>query len=127
MLKVNLFSFSHSSHVASNWRCCLNIRNTRTVLYDTNLGENLLLTADYNVKLADFGLAVDIALRSNSLTNSSHAPTSTAGTYHFMAPEVIRSMGQPQAYGRPADIWSVLLFNSQILNQTIQVTGMYSC
>ena len=44
--------------------------------------ENLLLNEDYEVKLADFGLAINIDLQ---------APLSRVGTLDYMAPEVFLS------------------------------------
>lgn len=41
--------------------------------------ENLLLSEEYEVKLADFGLAIDI---------DAQAPLSRVGTLDYMAPEV---------------------------------------
>ena len=41
--------------------------------------ENMLLTGDYEVRLADFGLAIDTALES---------PMSRVGTLDYMPPEV---------------------------------------
>uniref|UniRef100_A0A914UUR5 Protein kinase domain-containing protein n=1 Tax=Plectus sambesii TaxID=2011161 RepID=A0A914UUR5_9BILA len=78
--------------------------------------ENLLLTAQYNIKLADFGLATDLTLTSRSKTDFSHAPTSCAGTCLFQAPEIIRNMNQPEAYGRKSDIWSLACTLVQMIN-----------
>ena len=41
--------------------------------------ENMLLTGDYQIRLADFGLAIDTALES---------PMSRVGTLDYMPPEV---------------------------------------
>ncbi|OHT06618.1 CAMK family protein kinase [Tritrichomonas foetus] len=56
--------------------------------------ENILLDRGNNIRLADFGLAVE----SNGLDL-----TSPAGSPQYVAPEIIRG----QNYGKPADIWSV--------------------
>ena len=72
-------------------------------------GENLLLTNEYNIKLADFGLAFDLAISSCSVSNPSTAPTSLAGTHLFHAPEIMQKMDQTESYGRKSDIWSVFL------------------
>lgn len=67
----------------------------------------MLLTVTNSVKLADFGLAIDLAINSRSGTISAAAPTAMAGTFCFMAPEIIGKMDEPEAYGRESDIWSV--------------------
>uniref|UniRef100_A0A914X240 non-specific serine/threonine protein kinase n=1 Tax=Plectus sambesii TaxID=2011161 RepID=A0A914X240_9BILA len=65
--------------------------------------ENLLLTSSYDVKLADFGLAHNLAVDNESYTMSQSAPCGFAGTVIYAAPEVL--VGRP--YGRRADIWSL--------------------
>lgn len=62
--------------------------------------ENILLDGDLNAKLSDFGLCVDesnIAERSTS-----------AGTYEYMAPELLRK----ELQGKECDVWAlgVLLY-----------------
>jgi len=59
---------------------------------------NVLLDADGNVKVADFG-----ASRKMSSINGEAAAMSMKGTPFFMAPEVIKQT----AVGRQSDIWSV--------------------
>uniref|UniRef100_A0A914WL69 Protein kinase domain-containing protein n=1 Tax=Plectus sambesii TaxID=2011161 RepID=A0A914WL69_9BILA len=69
--------------------------------------KNLLLTTQYNVKLADFGLATYLA-QSNSLQiYLSNTPSSIAGTYRFTAPEIIINQMTPEAYCRESDVWSL--------------------
>jgi serine/threonine protein kinase len=46
------------------------------------------------VKLADFGSAFQLTII-NSLTQYSSAPKQLAGTYLFMAPEILLDMKQP--------------------------------
>uniref|UniRef100_A0A914WFH5 non-specific serine/threonine protein kinase n=1 Tax=Plectus sambesii TaxID=2011161 RepID=A0A914WFH5_9BILA len=65
--------------------------------------DNLLLTRNFDVKLADFGLARDLVVDSELYTMSLSAPSDFAGTFAFAAPEVL--LGRP--YGRRADIWSL--------------------
>uniref|UniRef100_A0A914X7F0 non-specific serine/threonine protein kinase n=1 Tax=Plectus sambesii TaxID=2011161 RepID=A0A914X7F0_9BILA len=65
--------------------------------------DNLLLTSSFNVKLADFGLAHNLAVDNKSYTMSQSAPCGFAGTVIFAAPEVLIG----EKYGRRADIWSL--------------------
>ncbi|ETW09140.1 PLK protein kinase [Aphanomyces invadans] len=56
---------------------------------------NILLTSDDVVKIADFGLATDLA--------ANQTPTTICGTPNFIAPEVL--LGHP--YTISADLWSL--------------------
>ncbi|KAJ0406761.1 hypothetical protein ATCC90586_009410 [Pythium insidiosum] len=58
---------------------------------------NLLLTADGDVKISDFGLATRVA----------DEPETICGTPNFIAPEVLAAEGSTAAYGQAADIWSL--------------------
>ncbi len=62
----------------------------------------MLLDADDNVKLADFGLSTIIRLR-NGQTMSTFSGSSNGikGTYAFMAPEVAQS----KQFSRKSDVW----------------------
>uniref|UniRef100_A0A914VUH1 Protein kinase domain-containing protein n=1 Tax=Plectus sambesii TaxID=2011161 RepID=A0A914VUH1_9BILA len=69
--------------------------------------DNLLLTIDNNVKLADFGLAHGLVVNNDSYTISQSAPSGFHGTIIYAAPEVLTG----ETYGRRADIWCVFLLN----------------
>lgn len=63
--------------------------------------ENILIDKYSNLRLADFGLAVDL----NEISGQSSSKieiSSPVGTPQYMAPEIIRG----QNYGKPADVWS---------------------
>lgn len=63
--------------------------------------ENILIDKYNNLRLADFGLAVDL----NEISGQSSSKieiSSPVGTPQYMAPEIIRG----QNYGKPADVWS---------------------
>uniref|UniRef100_A0A914XKS9 Uncharacterized protein n=1 Tax=Plectus sambesii TaxID=2011161 RepID=A0A914XKS9_9BILA len=63
--------------------------------------DNLLLTRNFDVKLADFGFVHNLVVDSESYTISQSAPHGLAGTFSFAAPEVLFG----GSYGRRADIW----------------------
>ena len=64
--------------------------------------ENILLDADLNLKIADFGYA-----RFFDTTSPSPKFTLPCGTRQYIAPEVILSAGKFQYDGKKADMWSV--------------------
>uniref|UniRef100_A0A914X4R6 Protein kinase domain-containing protein n=1 Tax=Plectus sambesii TaxID=2011161 RepID=A0A914X4R6_9BILA len=77
--------------------------------------QNILLSDDTeSIKLADFGLAFNLAVDSHSVTLSDEAPSeenSMCGTFAFMAPEVLIA----KKYGRRSDIWSLACTLVQML------------
>lgn len=64
--------------------------------------ENILIDRYNNLRLADFGLAVDLSNIQPSSSFRELELSSPAGTPQYIAPEIIRG----QNYGRPADVWS---------------------
>ena len=62
--------------------------------------ENILIDRHHNLRLADFGLSIELSDSNNS--DACLEITSPAGTPQYIAPEIIRG----QNYGRPADVWS---------------------
>ncbi|GLI62788.1 hypothetical protein VaNZ11_005536 [Volvox africanus] len=80
--------------------------------------ENVLFAADGSVKLADFGLAINMV---------EERPISRVGTLDYMAPEVLRcpikqSMamtpppGAPARYGFATDVWAVGIVTFELLS-----------
>jgi serine/threonine protein kinase len=62
--------------------------------------QNVMLDAELNVKLIDFGRAVKLESAEQRLRGSE-------GTYHFMAPEMLSEVF-PEGYdGRQCDMWSL--------------------
>uniref|UniRef100_A0A914VCH3 non-specific serine/threonine protein kinase n=1 Tax=Plectus sambesii TaxID=2011161 RepID=A0A914VCH3_9BILA len=94
----------------------LHARKPKAIIHRDIKCENLLLTAENNVKLADFGLAIDLAISSGSVTMSSTVPKSLTGTYFFIAPEITGRMNQSEAYSRKSDIWSLACTLVQMIN-----------
>jgi len=89
----------NESHIATVCREVLNalkfVHSLNRVHRDIK-SDNLLLTTNGDVKLADFGYAAQ-------LTEQLNKRNSVVGTPYWMAPELIR--GQDYAYG--VDIWSL--------------------
>eukprot|EP00352_Strombidinopsis_acuminata_P007482 CAMPEP_0176367520 /NCGR_PEP_ID=MMETSP0126-20121128/21939_1 /TAXON_ID=141414 ORGANISM="Strombidinopsis acuminatum, Strain SPMC142" /NCGR_SAMPLE_ID=MMETSP0126 /ASSEMBLY_ACC=CAM_ASM_000229 /LENGTH=72 /DNA_ID=CAMNT_0017725377 /DNA_START=496 /DNA_END=714 /DNA_ORIENTATION=- len=54
--------------------------------------ENIMIDKDYNVKLVDFGLAIQTNTKNDE----------TCGTGYYMSPEVINNR-----YGPECDLWSI--------------------
>ena len=64
-------------------------------------GDNVLVSYDGIVKLADFGTAKAI----DDACSATHGCQTMVGTPYWMAPEVIKC--EPEGYGLKADVWSV--------------------
>uniref|UniRef100_A0A914W030 Protein kinase domain-containing protein n=1 Tax=Plectus sambesii TaxID=2011161 RepID=A0A914W030_9BILA len=94
----------------------LHSRRPTAVVHRDIKCENLLLTTEDNVKLADFGLAINLVIDNGSKTNLSTAPKSFVGTHLFHAPEILQTVNKPEAYGRKSDIWSLACTLVQMLS-----------
>lgn len=57
--------------------------------------DNILLTSDGKIKICDFGISRPLGVVSKAMT--------LAGTYHYMAPEIIKG----QKYTEKVDVWSI--------------------
>jgi len=69
---------------------------------------NVLLSDDGQVRLADFGLAVQLP--------EEGLLTSVCGTHDYLAPEMIRcGHGEAEGYGTPVDLWGVGLLMYALL------------
>ena len=66
--------------------------------------DNILATYDGDIKLADFGFAVQ-------LTKESNKRNSKVGTVCWMAPEIV--LGQDK-YDNKVDIWSLGIFAMEL-------------
>lgn len=63
---------------------------------------NILLTEDFTAKLSDFGVSIELESADNDKMKGSE------GTYHFMAPESLKSEGNEDGYsGKMADLWAL--------------------
>ena len=78
-------------------------------------GENVLLSSDGIVKLADFGTARAMTLTTKG-ARTKKGLESLVGTPLFMAPELIANEGD-DGYGRKADIWSLGITVAELLNR----------
>jgi len=99
---------------ATTWlrQCLLGLRELHGVgiLHRDIKPENLLLTADWILKIADFGWCADVT----------DTPSSLAGTFLYMAPEMLGSWGvQTEA----VDVWSAgVTFFQLLLGRTLLTT-----
>lgn len=57
--------------------------------------DNILLTSESMIKICDFGISRPLGVVSKAMT--------LAGTYHYMAPEIIKG----QKYTEKVDVWSI--------------------
>ena len=84
-------------------------------------GDNMLLTADGHVKLADFGTARAVGLQSKGAQTM-------LGTPLFMAPEILvesEDSGEI-GYGMKADVWSLGITAGELLNRGIPPWPQFS-
>ncbi|XP_073520080.1 protein kinase C delta type-like [Phyllobates terribilis] len=78
--------------------------------------ENIMLDADGHIRIIDLGLAQDGVISSNNISGVS-------GTFHFMAPEVLRKKG----YGTAVDWWSLgIVVSKMAAGQSPFYTGSVS-
>uniref|UniRef100_A0A0A1X1X0 Serine/threonine-protein kinase AtPK2/AtPK19 n=1 Tax=Zeugodacus cucurbitae TaxID=28588 RepID=A0A0A1X1X0_ZEUCU len=73
------------------------------VIYRDVKPENILLTANFHIKITDFGLSKWLRLGATTRT--------MCGTFQYMAPELLR--GEP--YGHAVDWWSLGILACQML------------
>nr|CAD2161534.1 unnamed protein product [Meloidogyne enterolobii] len=71
--------------------------------------DNMLISADGHIKLADFGTC--IRMNRDGLVRCSMA----VGTPDYISPEVLRSQGGEGVYGREVDWWAVGVFLYEML------------
>ena len=84
----------------------LSFLHAKGIIHRDIKGDNVLLDASGNAKLADFGCAKEMA-------SATRLCGTYAGTPYWMAPEVIRNKG----YDAKADIWSVGCTTIEALNR----------
>jgi len=75
----------------------------RGIVHRDIKGDNILVTMEGIVKLADFGCSKQI----DDVCSGSHGCKTMVGTPYWMAPEVIKSEALGKGYGTKSDVWSV--------------------
>ncbi|XP_004366002.2 hypothetical protein CAOG_01131 [Capsaspora owczarzaki ATCC 30864] len=98
-----------------------------TVIHSDLKSANILLGKDDAIKLTDFGLARRICSSGdraidflNSSADSSPAGSSTAGTFGWMSPEVIRG----SRVTRASDVWSYGVVLWEMLTREVPFNGV---
>lgn len=79
----------------------------RQIIHRDIKPENLLMDKDYNVKICDFGWAC-------LLTPDRPLRKSMAGTFEYMAPEVVNDLG----HSYPFDVWTLGILLYEMLHGT---------
>ena len=75
--------------------------HSQNIVHRDIKGDNILVTMEGVVKLADFGCSKQI----DDVCSQSHGCKTMVGTPYWMAPEVIKC--EPEGYGTKSDVWSV--------------------
>lgn len=91
--RARRFPVNVAKFYASQIVLALEYLHTKDIIYRDLKPENLLLDANGNIKIADFGFAKRIEDRTWTL----------CGTPEYLAPEIIQSKG----HGKPADWWAL--------------------
>jgi len=96
---------THFSSLLDALQCC----HERGIFHRDLKLENLLLSADYQLKVADFGLAT-IVTTDSAESDGEFFLSTRCGTPSYMAPEILQKNARYQ--GSKVDIWSagVVLF-----------------
>ena len=99
------FSESTSKLCAAEILLALEFLHKNNIIYRDLKPENIILDSEGHVKLADFGLAKELAKNCKGTTNS------FCGTPEYMAPEVILNT----QYDKSVDIWELGIFIYEML------------
>jgi len=119
-----LFSLVADTHVPLDWptkkRMAIEIAqgiqylHMQSIIHRDLKSLNLLITDTLSVKVTDFGIS---RFKANT---ASEIMTGQAGTYHWMAPEVINS----EFYSEKADVYSYAIILWEIYTRGVPYDGM---
>jgi len=103
--KEEVFSENRAMFYAAEMLLALEFLHSKGIVYRDLKPENILLDVDGNIKLADFGLAIELKLYE---FDEKRAVNSFVGTDEYLSPEVILH----ESYGTSVDWWAfgILLY-----------------
>jgi len=108
--KVDLFNETEIAFVAGSILQALKYLHSKQIVHRDLKNLNVMLTVDGEVKVVDFGLAVDL---------SAGPRVGMVGSPEFLAPEMIRG----EFYSYPVDIWSFVICILELANQRSRSKG----
>eukprot|EP00186_Timspurckia_oligopyrenoides_P000180 CAMPEP_0182445108 /NCGR_PEP_ID=MMETSP1172-20130603/3349_1 /TAXON_ID=708627 /ORGANISM="Timspurckia oligopyrenoides, Strain CCMP3278" /LENGTH=1157 /DNA_ID=CAMNT_0024640817 /DNA_START=148 /DNA_END=3621 /DNA_ORIENTATION=+ len=128
MPRGTLYDVLHKGQMQLNWvlmkRIVLDIVRGMAYIHASDLlhrdlkSSNLLLDGSFNVKIGDFGLVHFLDSNDNSLSGG--GPVGHAGTYQYMAPEVIAN----DAATEKSDVYSFAILLWEIMARKLPYLGM---
>lgn len=106
LLKGSIYDIIYNSTKSVSEKCIINIiiniiiglkyLKENLIIHRDIKAENILISSDNNIKIADFGFAIQ-------LNNSDEKVTGTFGTLNYLSPEIVND----DKYSFETDVWSL--------------------